>query len=430
MHTVFPETDLKRVVIIGGGFAGIKLASELSKKQFQIVLLDRYNYHQFQPLFYQVATAGLEPSAISFPFRKNFQKQKNTYFRLTEVLKILPEQKQIETTIGQISYDYLVIAAGAKTNYFGMENIQKYALPMKSVGQSLALRNRILKNFELALATEDKKGLETLMNIVVVGGGASGVEVAGALAEMKRFVLPKDYPELNFNLLNIFLVEGSSKLLGGMSEKSSRHAQQFLTAMGVNVILGRQVKDYADNKVSLSDGTGIASHTLIWTSGITANTFEGIDAAVIGRGGRIKVDAFNRVLGQDTVFAVGDIALQAETNYPGGHPQVAPVAIQQAQHLAKNLGREQSGKAMKPFRYFNKGSMATVGRNKAVVDLGKIHFKGFFAWFVWMLIHLMSIVGVKNRVLTLINWCWNYFTYDQSLRLIIKAEENVSEAEQ
>lgn len=427
MTSAIPETNCKRIVIIGGGFAGIELAQRLNTKLFQIVVLDKYNYHQFQPLFYQVATAGLEPSAISFPLRKIFQKRKNTYFRLTEVKRIRIQNNVVETDIGEIAYDFLIIAAGAKTNYFGMKNIEENALPMKTVGQALALRNRILRNFEHALSEPVETEQQSLMNIVVVGGGASGVEVAGTLAEMRRFVLPKDYPELNFNLLNIFLIEGTDKVLNGMSSKSSLHARDALVKMGVNVILGRHVKDYHDNKVILGDGTSIASHTLIWTSGIIANRFDGIDATVIGRGGRVKVDEYNRVEGTTNIFAIGDVCLQSESKYPNGHPQVAPVAIQQARILAKNLQNDINSKPMRPFRYFNKGSMATIGRNHAVVDIGKIHFSGLFAWLIWMFIHLISIVGVKNRILIFINWSWNYFTYDQSLRLIIKAEENPAE---
>jgi NADH:ubiquinone reductase (H+-translocating) len=415
-----PETDQKRIVIIGAGFAGLKLVKVLRKSNFQIVLIDRNNYHQFQPLFYQVATAGLEPSAISFPLRKIFQQQHNLHIRLTEVLHVNTSEKSVRTLLGDVNYDYLVIATGANTNFFGMKQIEESALPMKTVGEALALRNTILKNYEAALTCNDPSEIESLLNIVIVGGGPTGVELAGALAEMRSFVLPKDYPELDFLEMKIYLVEASSSLLGSMSSASSEKAARFLKDLGVNVLTGFQVTDYENDQVLLHTGEHLKAHTLIWAAGVRGEAPEGISGKFTGRGNRVLVDTYNQIKGLNSVFAIGDIALMETETTPDGHPQVAQVAIQQAANLAKNLKRDLNQQKMNPFRYFDKGSMATIGRNKAVVDLPFWSFQGFFAWLVWMFVHLMSIVGVKNRLLIFINWLWNYLTYDQSLRLIIK----------
>ncbi|MBK7183498.1 MAG: NAD(P)/FAD-dependent oxidoreductase [Bacteroidetes bacterium] len=420
MQANIKSTNQKRVVIIGGGFGGLKLARELSDSAYQVVLIDKNNYHQFQPLFYQVATAGLEPSAISFPFRKVFQKANNIHIRVAEVLKIDSDKKQLETSIGIVAFDYLVIAIGADTNFFGNQNMMKHAMPMKSVGEALALRNSILQNYENALIVADEATRKGLMNIVIVGGGPTGVEVAGTLAEMKKTVLPKDYPELDFNLMQVHLLEGSSRVLSSMSEIASEKAKEYLVKLGVDVALNARVVDYDGQKVTLADGTIILTNTLVWAAGVIGNKIEGLNPEVIARGNRIMVDELNQVKGYSSIFALGDIALMTSTAYPNGHPQVAQVAIQQGELLAKNLIGLSKGKAMKTFVYKDLGSMATVGRNKAVVDLPNIKFQGFFAWMVWMFVHLMSIVGIKNRLLIFINWAWNYFTYDQSLRLIIK----------
>ncbi len=420
MQANIKNTNQKRVVIIGGGFGGLKLARQLSNSAYQVVLIDKNNYHQFQPLFYQVATAGLEPSAISFPFRKVFQKAKNIHIRVAEVLKIDVDKKQLETSIGLVAFDYLVIAIGADTNFFGNQNMMKHAMPMKSVGEALALRNTILQNYENALITSDEATRKGLMNMVIVGGGPTGVEVAGTLAEMKRTVLPKDYPELDFNLMQVHLLEGSNRVLSSMSEIASEKAKEYLVKLGVDVALNARVVDYDGQKVTLADGTVIPTNTLVWAAGVIGNKIEGLNPEVIARGNRIMVDEMNQVKGYSSIFALGDIALMTTTTYPNGHPQVAQVAIQQGDLLAKNLIDLSKGNAMKAFVYKDLGSMATVGRNKAVVDLPNIKFQGFFAWMVWMFVHLMSIVGIKNRLLIFINWAWNYFTYDQSLRLIIK----------
>ena len=408
------------MVVIGAGFAGLKLVRSLQGSPFQIILIDRNNFHQFQPLFYQVATAGLEPSAISFPLRKIFQKRKNLHIRLTEVVQIDTENKVIKTLLGDLRYDVLVLATGATTNFFGMQQIAEASLPMKTVGEALNLRNTILKNYEAALTCDSINEMESLLSIVIVGGGPTGVELAGALAEMRTYVLPKDYPELNFREMKVYLVEASSKLLSSMSEKASLGAYNFLEKLGVQIYTGVQVTGYQNDQVLLHNGEHLNAHTLIWAAGVRGEYMEGISEAHAGRGSRIIVNEFNQVIGLDSVYAIGDIALMMSDAYPNGHPQVAQVAIQQAAALARNLTSRQKNNNWKAFHYLDKGAMATIGRNKAVVDLPAIRFKGFFAWIIWMFVHLMSIVGTKNRLLIFINWLWNYLTYDQSLRLIIK----------
>lgn len=420
MRSNIPESDKKRLVIIGGGFAGLKLATKLSGSNYQVVLIDKNNFHQFQPLFYQVATSGLEPSSISFPLRKIFQKSKNVIIRITEVSAVNRTKKEVITSLGPIPYDYLVIAIGADTNFFGMKRIREKAIPMKSVAEALSLRNTLLQNLEDALTKQSSNDLEGLMNIVVVGGGPTGVEISGTLAEMKRSVLPKDYPELNFSNMQIFLLEAGSKLLNGMTEKSSAKATQYLEKLGVKIWLNAQVSDFDGQVVTIHNGKSIRTNTLVWAAGVIGNWIEGLPEESIMRGNRIKVDRFNRVEGCDGIFALGDIAYMQEDAYPNGHPQMAQPAIRQALLLSRNIKRIEKGEAPKPYSYFNKGAMATIGRNLAVVDLPFLSFQGFFAWLVWMFVHLMAIVGVKNRLLIFINWFWNYITYDQSLRLIIK----------
>lgn len=408
-----PESDKKRIVIVGCGFAGLTIAKSLSKSNFQVVVIDKNNFHQFQPLFYQVATAGLEPRDITFPVRKIFQHYKDFYIRIAEVSKVNSEVNEIETNLGNLKYDYLVLANGADTSFFGLQNIQKYAKPMKNVYESVSLLWDILQNMEDALTSDEK---EELMNIVVVGGGPTGVEISGALAEMKKFVFPKDYPEIDCNKINIYLIEASPKLLGSMSEKSSAKSAAFLRKMGVNVLTSTAVKDFDGHLVTFGDGKTIKSKTLIWAAGIQGNFVNGINANNYTRSNRILVDKYNKVNNYQNIFALGDIACMITDNYPNGHPQVAQVAIQQAKNLAKNL----KNNSWKEFVYKDLGSMATIGRNKAVVDLKYIHFDGFIAWLVWMLIHLRSIFGVKNKILIFINWVWSYLTYDQSLRLLFK----------
>ncbi|MFY8034453.1 MAG: NAD(P)/FAD-dependent oxidoreductase [Flexibacteraceae bacterium] len=417
-----PTTALPRVVIIGGGFAGLELAKKLDNQQFQIVLLDKNNYHQFQPLFYQVATAGLEPSSISFPLRKLFQKNKNTHIRVTEVQEVDTQNKEVITPVGTIAYDYLVVAVGADTNFFGMPNIEKYAYPMKNVGEALLLRNTLLQNYEDALVATDPELRKALMNVVIVGGGATGVELSGAIVEMKKFVLPKDLPELDFAQMEVTLLEAGPKLLNGMSEKAQTDSLKFLQDMGVKVKLNAQVKDYDGNQVILADGTTLPTKTLIWAAGVTGNKVKGIPAEAITRGNRIVVNRLNEVTGLKDVYAIGDIAYMEEEKFPKGHPQVAQVAMQMGTNVAKNLKAGLHQQPKKPFVYTDLGSMATVGKNKAVVDLPFIKFSGFIAWLTWMFIHLLSIIGAKNKVITFINWVVSYFSYDQSLRLIMRSK--------
>lgn len=416
-----PKTEQKRVVIVGAGFGGLVLARKLSQNSdLQIVLIDKNNYHQFQPLFYQVAMAGLEPSSISFPLRKIFQSKKNVHIRVTQVLKINPETNVVETGLGAIEYNYLVLATGADTNFFGMKNMIENAMPMKSVSEALAIRNRVLQNFEDALSVETLEERLGLMNIVIVGGGPTGVEIAGTLAEMKRHILPKDYPELNFDSMQIYLYESSDEVLEVMSDEASMKAKQYLTELGVNLRLGVRITDFDGKYAFTNTGDRLRTNNLIWAAGVRANGLEGIPTTAYGRGGRVKVSRFNQVEGFQNVFALGDLALMTEEKYPNGHPQLAQPAMQQGELLAKNFARLLKGQEMKPFTYKDLGSMATVGRNLAVVDLPFWKFQGFFAWMTWMFVHLISIVGVKNRLLIFINWLWNYVTYDQSLRLIIK----------
>lgn len=418
-----PETNQKKVIIIGAGFGGLQLAQKLADDEdFQVILIDKNNYHQFQPLFYQVATAGLEPSAISFPLRLAFHNDANVHVRVAQVTKIVAEQNSIITDLGELNYDYLVLAIGADTNFFGNKNIEERALPMKSVGEALGLRNRLLESFEKALVSDNQDDRVGLMNVVVVGGGPTGVEISGTLAEMRRHVLPKDYPELDFDLMQINIIESGGELLGPMSENAQRKSKDYLEQLGVNVRLNCRVTDFDGKYVYLNDGTTIRTNNLVWAAGVKANSVEGINTAVLVRGGRMKVNRYNQVEGYENIFAVGDVAYMTEEKFPNGHPQLAQPAMQQGKLLAKNLKSLLRGNPPKEFVYKDLGSMATVGRNLAVVDLPFWHFQGFFAWLTWMFVHLMSIVGVKNRVLIFINWLWNYVTYDQSLRLIIRAK--------
>ena len=415
-----PQSQMKRVVIIGGGFAGLKLALNLDRRYFQVVLLDKNNYHQFQPLMYQVATAGLEPSSISFPFRKALQDEFNTHIRITEVTEIDAANKVVKSTIGDITYDYLVLAAGADTNYFGMANIAQHALPMKSVAEALAIRNILIERLEKAVTTKDPLERKALLTIAIVGGGPTGVELSGAIAEMKRFVLPKDYPEINFDEMKVHLFESSARVLEVMSEKSSRKAGKYLTQMGVTLELGRRVTDFDGNQITISDGEIMPCKTLVWAAGIKANRFAGLREDIYGRGGRMLVNRQNLLQGYEDIYVLGDGALMTEPKFPNGHPQLAPVAASQALLLAENLVHRLNDEPEEEYSYFDKGSMATVGRNKAVVDLPFLHFGGFFAWLTWLFVHILLILGVKNKIFVFINWMQKYFTYNDSLRLLIK----------
>jgi NADH:ubiquinone reductase (H+-translocating) len=410
---------MKKLVIIGAGFAGLRLARALKNKNLEIWLIDKNNYHQFPPLLYQIATAGLEPSSIAFPIRKIFQSKKNVHIRCAEVTGINTENKTVSTSIGSLAFDYLVISTGATTNFFGNNIIEQNALPMKSVSEALTIRNRVLENLEEALITSDGEK-KALLNIVIVGGGPTGVEVSGALAEMKKHILPKDYPEIDFKLMNIYLVEAGSKTLSAFSEESSKKSKEYLEKLGVVVLTSTQVLGYDGREVELSTGKKILTRNLIWAAGIKGNNLAGLPPTTVARGNRITVNRYNQVTGFDHIFAIGDIAYMVTDKYPNGHPQVATVANTQSDQLAKNLMSLMQGRPMEEFEYKDKGSMATVGRGLAVVDLPKLKFQGFMAWLFWMFLHLMLILGVKNKLLVLINWVWKYFTFDQSLRLIIK----------
>ena len=413
-----------KVVIVGGGFGGLRLARTLNNKPgFNVVLLDRFNFHQFQPLFYQVATAGLDASNISFPLRKAFHKSKNVSIRLGELREVKAAENKIVTDNGDIDYDVLVLATGAGTNFFGNQQLQAHAFPMKSTIEALQLRNHLIQNFEDASIAADASEKLSLLTVVVVGGGPTGVEVSGAIADMRSYVLPKDYPELDFKQMKIYLLEGSPKTLGAMTDQSSVQSRKYLQKLGVEVITGTVVKDYDGKLVTLTNGNTIATRTVIWAAGIRGNIPTGIQPDLIAKGNRIKTDRHNLVMGTRNVYAIGDVAYMETPLYPKGHPQVAQAAMQQADTLAKNLLRMESKSALHyEFEYYDKGSMATVGRNLAVVDLPKpkLHFGGFFAWLVWMSLHLMLILGVKNRFFVFCNWLYNYFTRDQSLRLILK----------
>lgn len=421
MPVNIPETAQKRIVIIGAGFAGLKLAQKLVGSGYQIVVIDKNNYHQFQPLFYQVATAGIEPSSILFPLRKIFQKQKDVYIRVAEVYSIDTQKKELQTSLDTVWYDYLVIATGANSNFFGMKNMEEFAIPMKSASEAMAMRNRLLQTFEKAVTLRDQNVRKALLNIIVVGGGPTGVEVAGAIAEMKKFVLPKDYPDLNFDLMQITLIEGSPTLLNGMSAHASEKALYYLGKIGIIVMLKTRVKDFDGNTLTYDDDKKIETKTVIWAAGISAIVPDGLPVELISRGNRILVDEYNHIKGYDDIFAIGDVSLMPTADYPDGHPQVAQVAIQQGRNLAKNLVLLKRKSSIRPFKYIDRGSMATIGRNHAVADLSFVKFSGFIAWLTWMFVHLMAIVGVKNRLLIFINWMWNYLTYDQSLRLILWA---------
>ena len=413
-----------KIVIAGAGFAGLKLARKLNNKPgFEVLLIDKFNYHQFQPLFYQVATAALDPSNISFPLRKAFHNSRNVRIRVEEIRQIIPSENKLLTNSEEISYDILVLALGADTNFFGNANISANSFPMKSTVEALQIRHRLIQNFEDALLAKDSLSLQKLMNIVIVGGGPTGVELAGALAEMKKYVLPKDYPELDFRQMNIFLLEAGPKTLAAMSEKSSKDSSRYLERLGVIIKKEAAVKDYDGEHVLLADGNTIPTNTVIWAAGVKGNVPPGIDPSLVVKGNRIKVDRQNKVEGFDNIYALGDLAYMETPLYPKGHPQVANVAINQADTLAKNLlAREKKSNKVYEFEYKDKGSLATVGRNLAVVDLPKpkLHLRGLFAWFIWMGLHLFLILGVKNRLLVFINWIYSYFTYDQSLRLIFK----------
>lgn len=421
MNANIPDSKLPRLVIIGGGFGGLKLAQKIDDKKFQTVLIDKNNYHQFPPLIYQVASSGLEPSSIAFPFRSVLRRRKNFYFRLAALEAVDTENKTIRTNIGELKYDYLVLACGGTTNYFGNKHIARYALPMKSLYESMNLRNVLLQNIEKSLFTTKPEERDALLNIVIVGGGPSGVEIAGALAEMKNYVIPKDYPDLDIRHFHIHLIDASPRLLLAMSPQSSEAAKNGLKSLGVELHQNTLVTDYDGETITFKDNTTLRSKTVIWVSGIIANAVEGVPSDAIGHARRILVDEYNAIKGIRDVYVIGDQSLLTDDpKYPHGHPQLAQVALQQASQLAVNLKRIEEKKALHPFRYKDLGSMATIGRNRAVAEIGKIKWSGFLAWVLWLVVHLRSILSVRNKVVVLFNWMWNYVTYDRSLRLILK----------
>lgn len=423
MKANIERTDKKRVVVVGGGLGGLELAFNLVDDEFQVVLVDKNNYHQFPPLIYQVASGGLEPSSISFPFRRLFQGRKDFFFRMAEVQSVNTAEKTIQTTVGEIEYDYLVLAAGAKTNFFGNKDIEATTLPMKSVSEAMRLRNTILRNLELAETEDNPVRKQALMNIVIVGGGASGVEIAGAVAEMKKNIIARDYPDLDSSQMHIYLVNAGDRLLAGMDPVSSKRAERDLKDLHVHIRQPQFATEYKDGVLKTSAGLEIPAQTVIWVSGICANTIEGIPAESVGHAGRLLTDRFCRVKGLQDVYAIGDLSLiEGDEDYPLGHPQLAQVAMQQAKTVAKNLKAVLKGKEVKPFRYKNLGVMATIGRNHAVAEISGRKFGGFPAWALWLVVHLRSILGVKNKTFILLNWVWNYINYKQSLRLILKAK--------
>jgi len=416
-----PNTDIPRVVIIGGGFAGISLAKKLLKKEVQVVLLDRHNYHTFQPLLYQVSTAGLEPDSIAYPLRKITRDSPKGFFRMAEVTAIDAEKKSIYTNIGDLTFDYLVIATGSKTNFFGNISIEENAMQMKTIPQALNIRSLILENLEQAVITENPEDRKALLNFVLAGAGPTGVELSGAIAELRNEILPKDYPDLDASQMQIHLIEGLGRVLPPMSEHASEKAEKFLRELGVKIHLNTRVKSYDGKVVTTNTHLCLKTSTFIWSAGVTGAPVEGLNAsALIDGANRYEVNVFNQVNGYENIFAIGDIAIMSTGDFPRGHPMVAQPAIQQGNHLAKNFLRLLKGEKMEPFEYNDKGTMATVGRNRAVVDLGKLRFGGFFAWYVWMFVHLWFLVGFRNRAITFFNWVYNYINYDKGARLIIR----------
>ncbi|MBL7558778.1 NAD(P)/FAD-dependent oxidoreductase [Olleya sp. YSTF-M6] len=416
-----PKSSFPRVIIIGGGFAGIALAKKLSKQEVQVVLLDKHNYHTFQPLLYQVSTGGLEPDSIAYPIRKVLQDFPNFFFRLANVSEINTDNNHVITNIGELKYDYLVVASGSKTNYFGNKSIKENSMEMKTIPQSLNLRSLILENFEEALLTSDLNERNALMNFVIVGAGPTGVELAGALAEIKKGILPKDYPDLDTRLAQINLIQSGDKILKAMSTKASKKAEDFLEDLGVHVWKNIRVTGYDGKTVTTNSDLTFDAATVVWAAGVKGAAIKGIDAEqFVTRGNRIIVNEFNQVKGLDNIFAIGDVAQMETEAVPSGHPMMAQPAIQQGKLLGENLLKLLENKPMKPFVYNDKGSMATIGRNKAVVDLPKFKFQGVFAWFVWMFVHLFFLIGFRNRMVVFINWVYNYIRFDREARLIIR----------
>lgn len=416
-----PETDRPRVVIVGGGFAGINLAKALRRAPVQVVLLDRNNYHLFQPLLYQVATAGLEPDSIAFPLRGIFKRQKNFYFRMADVKGVSSSDNILHTNIGDIKYNYLVIATGSNTNFFGNKIIEEHAIGMKSLIEAVQIRNYVLKQFEESLLMNDETAIRPKLNFVMVGGGPTGVELAGAFAELRKYILPKDYPELPLHLMNIYLIEAGPKVLASMSDASSRKTLEGLEFLKVKVMTNVAVKEYDGHTLTLSNGETIVTQSLLWSAGVKGIPIKGIPEDITLPNGRVMVDEVNRMKGSSNIFLIGDIAQQVtDDRFPKGYPMVAQVAMQQGKQLGKNIANELKGKPLQPFKYTDLGSMATIGRNRAVAEFSSIRLSGYIAWIAWMIVHLLNLMGFRNKLVVFINWFYRYFTYDRGTRIIIK----------
>lgn len=415
-----PETDLKRVVVIGGGFAGLNFVKKLKNKNIQVIVIDRNNFHQFQPLLYQVATSGIVPDSIAFPLRKQFKNYNNVFFRMGEVLRVDSKNKTLITDIGSLKYDYLVLATGSDTNFFGMEDVQENSVGMKSLQEALDIRSMLLQRFEEAVVTSDDNLRDALTNFVVVGGGPAGVETVGAIAEFRRYIVPKDYPDLNASVMSIHLIESGNELLSGMSASSSEKALRYLEAMGAKVHLGNRVISYDGTNIKTNTGLSFRTRSVIWTAGVKGSTPEGISEESYAEARRLLVNEYSELIGHDNVYAIGDIALMRTERYPKGHPMVAPSAIQQGKLLAENLINEMNGKPKKKFVYRDKGSLATIGKRKAVADIWGMKFGGRLAWWVWSFVHLISISGFKNKVIVGLNWAWSYYSYDKGSRIIVR----------
>jgi NADH dehydrogenase len=420
VKTAYENIPHPTVVVVGGGFAGLELIQRLAGKPYKVMLLDKQNHHCFQPLLYQVATASLSADSIAHPFRRTIAPMDNVAFRMCTVLRVDTDRNVVVTDRHEVPYDILVVATGSTTNFFGNTRIEQQAMRLKTISQALDIRSDFLQDFEAALYAQDEAGQRRHLNFVVVGAGPTGVEMAGALAEIRRTVLKREYRELDSRRMQIWLVDGNARVLPSFSEKSSQAAQRYLEQMGVNVRLNARVADYDGQRVSFADGTVLESHTVLWAAGVKGVLLPGLEAGEVPRASRYDVDRYNRVKGFNNVYALGDVALMAEGKWERGHPQVAPPAIQQATLLAENLMRQRKGRPMKPFTYTDKGSMATIGRYKAVVDAGKLQFSGLFAWMAWMFVHLMALVGYRNRLQVLFNWAWKYLSWKNTIRLIIR----------
>lgn len=425
------KSGFPKVVIVGGGFGGLQVASKLENKPVEVLMLDKHNYHTFQPLLYQVATGSLEADSIAFSVRKNFAGQKNFRFRNAEVTKINPEKNTVDTTIGEVAYDYVVIATGSTTNFFGNKDIEHFAMPMKSIPEALNLRSLILQNIEEAVLQKTIADREPYLNFVLVGAGPTGVELSGALAELRNHILIHDYPELNKDEMKVYLVDFMPRVLSSMSEQASHGSQEFLKKMGVELLLNAKVETYDGNVIKFDDGKSIKTKNVIWSAGVMGVVPDGVSKDIVVKGNKIKTDSICRIEGSSNIFAIGDVAAMITDATPKGHPGVAQVAIQMGDHVAKTITQLINGEPTAPFKYFDKGSLATIGRNKAVADLGKLKFQGFFAWLIWMFVHLISLLGFRNKIVVFINWVGSYLTYNGGARLIIRpfVKQGISEDE-